>query len=259
MLFKFQNPEGQPVEVDVPDQVVAEVLVPKDAVDAKVEAARRQAIAKLRKDGLVLDRPLEELLEDEATLGTLAEKHKDFFTQRLNIKRTADAGELERMQAKWREQEVTPLQQQLKQKDMELNEGRLNKLRAEVSQHPALHDDVKDLVALQMERLVKWDPEHRDWFVVTPGTDDFEITDHPQKGKPPYKTVTEYLNEIHAKDERKGWFKPGVKPGAGYAGAPGGRQPEPALDDQIKEAEAKGDFALAGTLKAAKLRTARPS
>ena len=77
-----------------------------------------------------------------------------------------------------------------------------------------------DLAQLYVREHVAWSPEHRGWFV-TEGTDEdgnprFAYTSKPEAGKPPFKGVAEFLQEIEASGKRKSWFKPRQRDGSGY-------------------------------------------
>lgn len=253
-------PDAPLVEVVLEDGTKAKAKLPDGLVTQDQVAESFVPLAK--HDGIVarLKRQLEQaptkdaLAADEEFLGHLAETKGEFFTSRLNIPRKADAAELERLKTGWAEREVKPLQDKLKglEGDVQrlLGEKLDNAVMAAALEFGVHEANIEPLKAWYRSR-VKYDPEHRAWFVVGPDGE-FEMTESPKKGLPPYKTVGEHLAELRTSGKYGAWFRSDVRAGAGFQGT-GGPQTTKDLDQQIAEAEAAGKWALAGSLKAQKL------
>lgn len=249
MKFKVQV-AGAEHEVEIaaiPEKDVAEKYVPLGEHEATV----RSTGARVRKefDGYV--KP-DALIEDDTFVDTLLSKRGDAIAAKLKIQRAPDGAAMELLQKQAEERVGKPLTEQLTAREREIAELRVEKLRGEVGRSCRaldVADDAPELIELYYERRTRWDPEHKGFFIVDPANPDgFEPTEHPKRGKAPWKTIEEHLAEIRKSDSKKGWFKAGSSGKAVELGRPGEGKGAP-LAEQIAAAEAAGKWADAARLK----------
>lgn len=245
--------DGKKVAVD-PTVLREAGFLPKDEVEAGYVplAKHNSEMASQRAKARGLRNP-EELLEDDDFLAQLIDKRGDVLRERLGVKGKVSEETLNKhlrdVETRFREKELAPLQQEYQALTRRLAQATVMEAR-QGEGYELVEDMIEPLQAYYGPRL-KLDKASGQFFL-TDEKGEFDVTPFPGKDRPPYRTVQDDLRERAATGKNLGWFKSKARSGADFnnnGGAGGGGD----LNAQIHAAEAKGDFATAGRLKAQQL------
>ena len=242
--------ESHEVEVALPDgyltpDEVREHYMPRDNFQSELS---RRLRGKANPD---------ELLNDEAFIDRVLETHEDRLREALKIENNGGPTpeQLDRVREQLRREELAPLEERLESLQGSNESLRSRILHGEVleaSRDVGVVDDLLPLVEDHYGKRVKWDDDWKQYFVVDKDGE-FELTSRPERGKAPYKTVREDLEERRKSGNYPSWFKAKQRSGSGFDRAGGGGV-NLDLDAQIAEAEKAGNRSEAARLKAQKLK-----
>lgn len=250
--------DGKKVAVD-PAVLREAGFLPKDEVEAGYVplAKHNSEMAARRTEARGLRRP-DDLLADDDFLAQVIDKRGDVLRERLGVKGKPTDDALNRAiretEERVRSKELTPLQMEYEALTQRLARGEV--LEARTGDGYELDDDMIEPLQDYYGKRLKLDkPSGRHYLTDDKG--EFLLTPFPAKGRTPYKTVGDDLRERLAAGQNLGWFKSKARNGADFNNN-GGQRGKGDLGSQIAAAEAKGDFATAGRLKAEQLRASMP-
>lgn len=192
----------------------------------------------------------EEAAKDDKWLGQVAKDRKDFFAPLFPGGKEVD---LEKIRDQFRTEEVTPLKTQLDTLGGEVKALRSQAVEGSLEgslSDAGVLDNMRELIRDHMRLRVQYSPEHGRAVVFQMGEKGPEVVTKADKGTLRPITPKEYLDGLRAAGKNDNWFKAQGAGGGGFNAPAGG---EGNLAEQIKAAEAKGDFGLAGQLKAKQL------
>lgn len=226
---ELDDGESREVEVEVPD----DYLTPDEIRESYVpKASHNAAMAKLRKERTTVD----EILENDDMLARIAGKRADFFRDQLQI----DGGkpDIDKYQEAWRQQELTPLREELEQ-ERERGKSLLSSLRDKAVSEAAVDADVKkslrDLVQSYYAPRIAWSEEHGDWFLVDE-SGEFLVSGVRDS---PYRTIAEDLEMKARSGDFEDWFDGKGRTGPDYQGGGGDRRPGQMELDEFQKLPAR--------------------